>query len=90
MTDIAQLPVLARITHDCNDYIMDRIPISVSGQTYFVLSRSCTDPSDGNIVAGPAILEASLSARASGLGVCNGYDSFSASVRLPGRDFLPR
>ena len=59
MTDTAQLPVPARIANNDSDYMVDRIPIGVSGQTYVVLSNSCIDPSDENIIAGPAVLEAS-------------------------------
>lgn len=59
MTDISQLPVLAQITNNYSDYMVDEIPIGVSGQAYVVLSNSCIDPSDENIIAGPAVLEAS-------------------------------
>ncbi|KAL9136053.1 MAG: hypothetical protein Q9175_002740 [Cornicularia normoerica] len=55
----AQLPVLARIVNDHSDYMVDAIPTGVLGQAYVVLSKPCQDPSDENIVAGPAILEAS-------------------------------
>lgn len=60
MADTAQLPVLVRIANNDSDYVVDEIPVGVSGQVYVVLSDSCVDPSDVNIVAGPAILEASV------------------------------
>ncbi|KAI9849859.1 MAG: hypothetical protein M1837_000073 [Sclerophora amabilis] len=35
----------------------DKIPAEVAGQVYVVLSKSCTDASDENVIAGPAIVE---------------------------------
>ena len=54
-----QLPVPALITNNYSDYTVDEIPIGVSGQTYIVLSNSCVDFADENIIAGPAVLEVS-------------------------------
>lgn len=45
------------MTAGSSDYMVDMIPAGVSGQTYVVLSRSCTDFTDETIIAGPAILE---------------------------------
>lgn len=52
-----KLPVQVRITAGSKDYKIDTIPAGVSGQTYVLLSKSSTDFSDENIIAGPAILE---------------------------------
>ena len=52
-----QMPVLARLTIGGSDYRVDRIPDVVIGQSYVVLSRSDRDFRDGNILAGPAVLE---------------------------------
>ena len=49
--------VQVRITQGNSDYKIDRIPAGVQGQSYVVLSKSCTDFSDENIIAGPALLE---------------------------------
>ncbi|KAL8910014.1 MAG: hypothetical protein Q9171_004674 [Xanthocarpia ochracea] len=55
---LKKLPVKVRITAgNAGDYKVDRIPAGVSGQTYVVLSKSDTDFSDEQIIAGPAILE---------------------------------
>lgn len=54
---LLKLPVKARITRGYKDYKIDAIPDGVSGQVYVVLSKSETDFSDENIIAGPAILE---------------------------------
>jgi len=55
----AQLPVQVRITRGNRDYKIGKIPAGVMGQTYVVLSRSCTDFTDENIIAGPALFEVS-------------------------------
>lgn len=52
-----QLPVQVRITAGSKDYKIDTIPEAAMGQVYVVLSKSCTDFSDENLIAGPAILE---------------------------------
>lgn len=52
-----KLPVQVRITAGNSDYKIDRIPAGVQGQSYVVLSKSCTDFSDESIIAGPALLE---------------------------------
>lgn len=52
-----QLPVPVRITAGNKDYKIDTIPDAAMGQVYVVLSKSCTDFSDEQIIAGPAILE---------------------------------
>lgn len=57
ISGLLKLPVLAQITNNYSDYMVDEIPIGVSGQAYVVLSNSCIDPSDENIIAGPAVLE---------------------------------
>lgn len=54
---LLKLPVKVRITRGNKDYKIDAIPDGVSGQAYVVLSKSETDFSDENIIAGPAILE---------------------------------
>lgn len=59
MANATQLPVRAQIANNYSDYMVDEIPTGVMGQAYVVLSNSCQDPSDENIIAGPAILEAS-------------------------------
>ncbi|KAF6234144.1 hypothetical protein HO173_007564 [Letharia columbiana] len=60
ISGLLKLPVPVRIANNDSDYVVDEIPVGVSGQVYVVLSDSCVDPSDENIVAGPAILEASV------------------------------
>ena len=52
-----KLPVKVRITRGNKDYKIDAIPDGVSGQAYVVLSKSMTDFTDENIIAGPAIIE---------------------------------
>ncbi len=52
-----QLPVPVRITAGNKDYKIDMIPEAAMGQVYVVLSKSCTDFSDEQLIAGPAILE---------------------------------
>ena len=59
---LQKLPVPVRITAGGKDYKIDQIPAGpplgpVSGMVYVVLSKSDTDFSDENIIAGPAILE---------------------------------
>lgn len=54
---LKKLYVQVRITEGNSDYKIDRIPAGVQGQSYVVLSKSCTDFSDENIIAGPAIIE---------------------------------
>lgn len=56
---LQKLPVQVRITRGNADYKIDTIPAGIAGQVYVVLSRSCTDFSDENVIAGPAILEVS-------------------------------
>ncbi|KAL8720291.1 MAG: hypothetical protein Q9225_002829 [Loekoesia sp. 1 TL-2023] len=46
-----------RITRGNSDYKIDKIPAGVAGQVYVALSKSSTDFSDENIIAGPSILE---------------------------------
>ncbi|KAI9681567.1 MAG: hypothetical protein M1829_000764 [Trizodia sp. TS-e1964] len=48
--------VPARITRGDEDYKIDDIP-QIYGQTYIVLSKSCTEFKDENIIAGAAIIE---------------------------------
>ena len=54
---LKKLYVQVRITQGSSDYKIDKIPAGVQGQSYVVLSKSCTDFSDENIIAGPAIIE---------------------------------
>ncbi|MCJ1340416.1 hypothetical protein MMC09_005712 [Bachmanniomyces sp. S44760] len=54
---LLKAPVQVRITSTKKDYKIDAIPAGVQGQTYVVLSKSATDVTDENIIAGPAILE---------------------------------
>ncbi len=54
---LKKLYVQVRITEGNSDYKIDKIPAGVQGQSYVVLSKSCTDFSDENIIAGPAIIE---------------------------------
>ncbi|KAL8731042.1 MAG: hypothetical protein Q9166_003693 [cf. Caloplaca sp. 2 TL-2023] len=55
---LKKLPVQVRITAgNAGDYKIDRIPAGAVGQVYVVLSKSNTDFSDENIIAGPQILE---------------------------------
>lgn len=54
---LMKLPVKVRITAGNKDYKIDTIPMGAVGQVYVVLSKSATDFSDENIIAGPAILE---------------------------------
>ena len=52
-----QIPVQVRLSAGNIDYQINRIPAGVAGQSYVLLSRSCDDFSDRNVIAGPAILE---------------------------------
>ena len=54
---LKKLYVQVRITGGSSDYKIDKIPAGVQGQSYVVLSKSCTDFSDENIIAGPAMME---------------------------------
>ena len=54
---LKKLYAQVRITQGGSDYKIDTIPAGVQGQSYVVLSKSCTDFSDENIIAGPAIIE---------------------------------
>ncbi|KAI9881615.1 MAG: hypothetical protein M1830_000179 [Pleopsidium flavum] len=54
---LMKLPVQVRITRGNQDYKIDTIPGGVMGQVYVVLSKSRTDFSDENIIAGPSIIE---------------------------------
>ncbi|KAL8742808.1 MAG: hypothetical protein Q9184_008193, partial [Pyrenodesmia sp. 2 TL-2023] len=54
---LLKLPVQVRITSGNSDYKIDKIPAGVAGQVYVVLSKSSTDFSDENVIAGPAIIE---------------------------------
>lgn len=50
-----------RITRGNQDYKIDKIPAGVMGQAYVLLSRSCTDFSDEKVIAGPSVIEVSVS-----------------------------
>lgn len=52
-----KLPCKVRITAGSSDYKIDKIPAGAAGQVYVVLSKSMTNFSDENIIAGPALLE---------------------------------
>ncbi|KAL9035889.1 MAG: hypothetical protein Q9180_004611 [Flavoplaca navasiana] len=55
---LKKLPVQVRITAgNAGDYKIDRLPAGISGQVYVLLSKSSTDFSDENTIAGVAILE---------------------------------
>lgn len=54
---LQKLPVQVRITAGHSDYKIDKIPAGAVGQVYVVLSKSSTDFSDEQVIAGPAILE---------------------------------
>ncbi|KAL8926995.1 MAG: hypothetical protein Q9208_002540 [Pyrenodesmia sp. 3 TL-2023] len=54
---LLKLPVQVRITAGNSDYKINKIPAGVAGQVYVVLSKSSTDFSDENVIAGPAIIE---------------------------------
>ncbi|KAI4211443.1 MAG: hypothetical protein LQ351_005745 [Letrouitia transgressa] len=49
--------VKVHITAGDKDYKIDRLPAGIAGQVYVVLSKSATEVTDENIIAGPAILE---------------------------------
>ena len=52
-----KVPVEVRVTRGGKDYKIDKIPAGLSGPTYVMLSKSCTEFTDENFIAGPAILE---------------------------------
>ncbi|KAL2045308.1 hypothetical protein N7G274_002391 [Stereocaulon virgatum] len=54
---LMKIPIQVRYVVGTMDYYVDRIPAGVAGQSYVLLSRSCDDFSDRNVVAGPAVLE---------------------------------
>ncbi|MCJ1471484.1 hypothetical protein MMC13_000123 [Lambiella insularis] len=54
---LQQLPVQVYIPDGGKDYKVAALPAGIAGQVYVVLSKSDTDFSDENIIAGPAILE---------------------------------
>ncbi|CAL8577416.1 hypothetical protein XPA_003245 [Xanthoria parietina] len=55
---LKKLPVQVRMTAgNAGDYKIDRIPAGVVGQAYVLLSKSATDFSDENTIAGVSILE---------------------------------
>ncbi|KAL8657229.1 MAG: hypothetical protein Q9226_002124 [Calogaya cf. arnoldii] len=55
---LKKLPVQVRTTAgSAGDYKIDRIPAGVVGQTYVVLSKSATDFSDEQVIAGVGLLE---------------------------------
>ncbi|KAI9699823.1 MAG: hypothetical protein M1836_002858 [Candelina mexicana] len=49
--------VQVRITRGNKDYKIDMIPAVDAGQVYVLLSKSATDASDENVIAGPMTLE---------------------------------
>ncbi|MCJ1365651.1 hypothetical protein MMC16_004776 [Acarospora aff. strigata] len=54
---LQKIPCPVRVTQGSSDYKVDTIPAGVSGQVYVVLSRSMTEFTDEQVIAGPAIIE---------------------------------
>ena len=57
LAKLIQIPVRVSAMPNSTDYVVRHIPDGVLGQVYVLLARSGAGLGDGDVVAGPAVVE---------------------------------